>query len=562
MTIVSALALSLVLAFLGGKAAARLHVPKVTGYVLAGFVLGPSVLNWLNLPLQQEIHFIADLALGLILFNIGGKFDRELLRDIRGRTLRFSGWMAVGVGVTVAGLTALTAPWVSPLSGREGIQAGLYLGAVALAAAPPTTLMVIRECDSQGPVTRRLIVFLVVGTVLAIAGANTLEALFQVTGAWQGGERSAAGLLLGAAWSVLGAVAVGAVAGLLLSYWEQHEHRESELLLGVVCTILVGLMVSDHLHVEPMLVSLTIGFVLVNASPYGEHIHLVVQRMGLPVFALFFVLAGAHIQLARQFTAVGLLTAGYVLFRVAGFWAGSRLAARLSGEDPTLARQTGWGLLSHAGAALGIVTQLQARKEPAAQAIVETVFAAVVGFEIAGPILLRRCLLAAGEVKIASLVGQGVSGIKQSFGDLVAQCAHNLGLKGRFSRRSRPQSLKPFIRHKVLALDADATLDEVIKFISDHQFPVYPVVGAENRFEGVIGLNEVKNVMFDPFFARLVLASELVESRERLALSDSLEKALEIFAKSGRDHLPVVDPETGQYLGVVSHKELLLARQK
>jgi CBS domain-containing protein len=200
--------------------------------------------------------------------------------------------------------------------------------------------------------------------------------------------------------------------------------------------------------------------------------------------------------------------------------------------------------------------------EPAARAIVETVFAAVVVFEIVGPILLRRCLLAAGEVKIASLVGQGVSGIKQSFDELVAQCAHNLGLKKPFRKRAHPQSLKPFIRHKVLALDADAPLDEVIKFISDHQFPIYPVVNKQNRFEGVIGLNEVKNVMFDPFFARLVLASELVESRERLELSDSPGKALETLAQSGRDYLPVVHPETGQYLGIVSHKDLLLAQQK
>lgn len=562
MTIVTALALCLVLAFLSGKAAARLHVPKVTGYVLAGFVLGPSALDWVDLQVQAEVHFIADVALGLILFNIGGKFDRQLLKDIRAHTLRFSLWLSVGVAGTVACLMALLAPLVSPLNTVEGMQAGLYLGAVALAAAPPTTLMVIRECDSQGPVTRRLIVFLVIGTVLAISGAQALEALFQLAGFWSGGGHGSGALLAGALWSVLGAVLLGTVLGFLLSYWEQHEHRESELVLGVVCAVLLGLMGSDLLHVEPMLVSLTIGFILVNASPYGAHIHTVVRRMGMPVYALFFVLAGAHIQISRQFTSVGWLTVGYVLFRGLGLAWGSRLAGKISGEKPEVARGVGLGLLSHAGAALGIVTHLQPHTEASARAIVETVFGAVVLFEIIGPILLRHSLLRAGEVKIASLVGGGVSGLKQGFAELVSQCAHNVGLKERALRRANPTSLKPFIRHKVLAMDSDRTLEDVIKFVADHHYPIYPVVNAKNQLEGVIGISAVKSELFEPFFARLVLAGELVDNRARLKLSDTPEEALKTMTDANREYMPVVHPETGQYLGIVAHKELLLGLQK
>jgi len=329
----------------------------------------------------------------------------------------------------------------------------------------------------------------------------------------------------------------------------------------VACVILLGLLLAERLHLEPMLVSLTVGFVLINSSSYGAEIHNSVKNIGLSIYALFFVLAGAHIEIERQLAEVGGLTLAYLAARTGGFLLAPRLAARLSREPLETARLTGTGLLSHAGAALGMVVPLQLLEAESARAVVEVIFASIVVFEITGPILLRWSLLQAGEIKIASLMGVLTTGTKQTPWDLFVSFLGNLGLGPR-PEAAATQSLAPLIRHKVLAIAADSTLDKVIRFIADHHYPIYPVVNQDNQLLGIIGLEEVKNVMFDPWFSRLVLAEELVVDRQAITTTDTLKTAHEKLAASGRAALPVIDAETRKYLGIILHKDLLLLRNK
>ena len=171
--LISILGLSLVGAFIVGKFSHRLRVPKVTGFVFLGLILGPSALNLLDHDIQIQLDYLSEIALGLILFNIGGEFHKELLKKIGWKMVRFALVYCFIIQIIVSILTLLLIGW-TPLDFKSGLFFALFTGATAVTAAPPTTLMVIKEFDSKGRVTDILIVVLAIGTMVSIFTSQTL----------------------------------------------------------------------------------------------------------------------------------------------------------------------------------------------------------------------------------------------------------------------------------------------------------------------------------------------------------------------------------------------------
>ena len=140
----TSLGLILLLALLAGHLVKLLRIPEVTGYVLAGIALGPSILGWVSAENLAALEVLSQVALGLILFSVGSVFEfsrfSRMGRQFISLTLAES--LLASVLVT-ASLVMLGQPW----------QVALLLGAIAMATAPASTLMVIRECNSAGPVT-------------------------------------------------------------------------------------------------------------------------------------------------------------------------------------------------------------------------------------------------------------------------------------------------------------------------------------------------------------------------------------------------------------------------
>ncbi|MFW5887756.1 MAG: cation:proton antiporter, partial [Bacteriovoracia bacterium] len=153
----------------------------------------------------------------------------------------------------------------------------------------------------------------------------------------------------------VGSLLIGSILGIILSYWEQQEKNESEMLLGVISAILLGQTIAIYLGLESLLISLALGFALVNSSPSGMAIHEHMKHTGLSIYALFFVLAGAHLHLQEQIETIGVLGLGYILARILGMQISSWFAGKITKENPKVSKFMGMSVLSHAGAALAIV---------------------------------------------------------------------------------------------------------------------------------------------------------------------------------------------------------------
>jgi Kef-type K+ transport system membrane component KefB len=403
-TAAMALGFVLLVSFVLGRAAPRLGLPAISGYIAVGLVTGPYLLGWLHPALAvlgqsavSSLRLLDGLALGLIALSAGGELRLAAVRRHR-RTLAA---VIVGqVGLVFAGVTALVlagAPlfaWLDALHAGRLVAAALLFAAIATANSPATALAIIQEARSRGPVTDVVLAVTVVKDAVVISlftvvlAAAILLARPEAT--------FSAAFLLELAWEVGGSVALGlALAGGMGLYVRRVGHELPLLILGVA---FVAVALLPALHLSGLLALMVAGFALENFSPHGDELMRAIERHALPVYVVFFTIAGASLDLgalgatlplALALAAVrGLLTAG-----------GTALGARLAGAAPAVQRH-GWsGFVAQAGVTLGFAILVEQRL-PEIGYTVRTVTLAVLALnQLAGPVLFRLGLLWAGEAQ-------------------------------------------------------------------------------------------------------------------------------------------------------------------
>jgi Kef-type K+ transport system membrane component KefB len=382
--------LILMAALLAGHLAQLARVPEVTGYLLVGVLIGPAVFDLISYDNITTLGFLSDVALGLILFNIGSIFEASNFRQVGPGVVRITLWEAtLAFGLVCVVLLGSGMTW--PLA--------LLLGVVAMETAPATTLMVLNEYDAKGPMTDRLLALVALNNmyVLVMFGIVTAAlTLFESSGQdWiSAGYRAVHGLL----WTTIGSVALGALVGLLMDFWATRAKESGEAMILSIGAVLIAVGASRWLGLSPLISTLALGATVANASPQGDRLLRALGRADPPLYAAFFVLAGAEL-VPSSVLGLGLIGVGYTLARTVGKIAGARIGLR--GEDvPALVRQQiGYCLVSSSSLAVGLTIQIRSAFPTYAATVTGIVLAAVVIFEVIGPLLTRRALLVTGEAQ-------------------------------------------------------------------------------------------------------------------------------------------------------------------
>ena len=389
----TSLGLILLLALLAGHLVKVVRIPEVTGYILAGVALGPSLLGWVSAENLQALEVLSEVALGLILFSIGSVFEfslfRRLGRQFLNLTLVESALAAV---LVTTGVLLLGQPW----------QVALLLGAIAIATAPASTLMVIRECDSSGPLTDNLLGIIAVNNLFCITAYAVAAAVIDLASGI-GGRSIFDALYLAAyplVWQLFGSAAWGYLVGMLLAGWSTQVRETGEMLILLAGSILLCVGVARLLDLSPLIASLAVGATMVNLSRRSHRLFDTLSGTDPPFYAIFFVLAGADLDLALV-PAMGVVGLVYVGGRSLGKFAGAVAGARWLQLEPTVQRFLGFGLLAQAGLAVGLTLQIEGRYEAYAPSVSTVVLASVAIFEMFGPISTRFALVRAGEAETA-----------------------------------------------------------------------------------------------------------------------------------------------------------------
>jgi len=420
------LGVATIIGFYFGGFARRLNLPSIIGFMVLGVLLGPSALGLFHGAHDGApgnigaFSFITEIALGFVAFTIGAELSLRSLRQLGGGIISIilaESFMAFFVVTLV--MYFITRSW--PLA--------LLFGAVAPASAPAGTVAVIQECKARGSLTKALyavvgfddgLAILIFGFAAALA-KTILLANLKVSGS----SESILVAMEKPALEVFGSIVLGAILGFVFCRLVRRLQQPRDMLIMVFGTILVATGISVHFHLSLILTNMVVGFVLVNTRRQA-----LVNRVTAPLqeilpllFVLFFCLAGAHLKIA-DLPELGVIGIAYVLARTAGLMGGAHVGAVLGHAEDKIKKYVGMGILSQAGVAIGLALiirkdfgELAGKPEVAAAvkalpagekllydplamgaALITTITATCIVFEIVGPILTRIALRKAGEI--------------------------------------------------------------------------------------------------------------------------------------------------------------------
>lgn len=360
----------------------RTRLPRVTLMILFGIAAGPSGLDLLPPELQGWYDFLASAALTMVAFLIGGRLSADLFRD-HGRVILTVSAMAVL-------LTALLVGGGLLLFGVPLIIA-LLLAGIATATAPAASQDVVRQNRARGPFTDTLLGIVAIDDAWGLI----LFSLLLVIAKAIVGDGGAAILQLGL-WEIGGALAIGTMIGLPAAYLtgrlQPGEPMQAEA-LGVVF-LCAGLAI--WLEVSYLLAGVCAGMWVVNLARHHDYAFHEIEQIEWPFLVLFFVLAGASLNLG-SLSDIGLLGVAYLLLRSAGRVLGGWLGARIADAPVSHQRWIGFALIPQAGVAIGMALVAAQHFPDLAEILLVTTVGTTVIFELFGPVLTQVALKKVGE---------------------------------------------------------------------------------------------------------------------------------------------------------------------
>jgi Kef-type K+ transport system membrane component KefB len=382
-----------------GAMAHDLGFPRLVGYLVAGLALGPSVLDVVPPGVLQDLSMMKQLAVGLIALLAGAELRIKDLVD-RYRTIAWI--LALQTAAVLVGLTALILllrAWVPFLQGLE-IQPLLFVAFLFAAAltvnSPMVTLALLTETRADGPLAKTTLSVVLVADVLVILVFTVAFSLAQAS--LGGATATAPEIMLRLLREVVGSILAGALVGGVLTLYLRFVRRE--LVVFAVVLVFATAAAAQALHFELLLSLLVAGFLVENVAPVrAEPLVEMLHVMAVPVFVIFFAMAGADLRL-QTFVALWPIVLTVALVRVGLIYAGSTVGARLGRADPVVTRYAWTGLVSQAGVALGLATII-ADRLPRLGLAMQTMIVGIIAFnESVGPVLFRSGLDRAGEIRL------------------------------------------------------------------------------------------------------------------------------------------------------------------
>lgn len=381
-----------------GALAHDLRVPRLVGYLIAGLALGPSVLGIVPPGVLQDLSMMKQLAVGMIALLAGAELRVKDLVD-RYRTIA---WILVlQTAFVLLGLTVLALalrPWIPFLEGLELaplVSVAFLFAATLTVNSPMVTLALLTETRAEGPLAKTTLGVVLVADVVVILIFTAAFSLAQASLGDAGATALETTVLL--LREMVGSLIAGGLIGGVLTLYLRFVRRE--LVVFIVVLVFATAAAAQALHFELLLSLLVAGFLVENVAPVrAEPLVAMLHVMAVPVFVIFFAMAGADLRL-QTFRDLWPLILAVALVRMGLVYAGSTSGARLGQAEPVVARYAWTGLVSQAGVALGLAT-IVADRLPRLGLAMQTMIVGIIAVnESVGPVLFRHGLDRAGEIR-------------------------------------------------------------------------------------------------------------------------------------------------------------------
>ena len=402
----------LLIAYLLGRFLAQFKLPKITGYLLVGIILGPDIAGFFSRQNITHLQLIDEIALSLIALTAGGEFVISRVREQLKLLLQVTIWQILIVIGGMVIVTLFLARYIDFLQGQTTniiLGVGLLLGVLAVAKSPATTIAIITETRSRGPFTnfilgitifKDLIIVLLFAFILAFA-----EPLITAS------TEIHFNFVLMILQEILLSLSAGIFVGALLYLYIKFIGENTFLFLFGL--ILLMIEIAHMLHLELILIFMMAGFFVQNLTRFGHDLIETIEMSSLPVYVVFFALAGASLQF-NVLMDNWFLTLIFVGARLLTTHLGTFIGARLSGGFPLIEKYGWMGFVGQAGLTLGLVSIIEKDiPAPFGVSIKTIIVAAIAINQILGPMLFRFALGRSREIPDAPVLNYSPLRIKK-----------------------------------------------------------------------------------------------------------------------------------------------------
>lgn len=381
----------LIAGLLFAKMIKKIRFPAVTAYLLLGILIGPPLLMLVPEGVLGATGLISNIVLGIIAFGIGQNFSRHHLRRIGKSVLWISVLEACGAWVLVTSMFYLIL--------RQPFYLSLIFGAIASATAPAATVMIIREYRAKGNFTDTLLGVVAIDDAWCLIIFALSLSISQAIYTHMVATSFLAKVFLHSLLSIFGAFALGAISALLLSVFYRFVRTPTDLLILTMGLVFLNIGIAIWLHLSVLLANMFLGAVLVNLNRYSFKFFDSLKIIDSPLFLLFFVLAGANLEIniLSRLSIVGL---AYLISRVIGKMLGVSLGAKIANATTSVKKYLGYGLVPQAGVALGCALVAKSDFPQVGNMIFTTIVATTVIYELIGPLCTKYALRKAGDIII------------------------------------------------------------------------------------------------------------------------------------------------------------------
>ena len=405
--------LSVSVALLAGLLMTRafkpLKLPAVTAYLIAGVLIGPYCMGRLHIDgigfetmdTVSRLSLISEVALGFIAFSIGNEFRLDDLKKTGKQALVIGIFQAITATILVD-LALLCVHLAMP--DKLSLSQLITLGAIATATAPAATLMVVRQYKAKGPLTSLLLPIVALDDAV---GLIVFAVSFGIAKTLISGTVDFISIIVNPIVEIICSLLLGAIMGWVLTKLEKLFNSNTNRLNLTIAFVLLtaSLAMLDfqvgpiHIGFSSLLVCMMLGTIFCNICPLSGDLMGAADKWTSPLFALFFVISGAELELG-VFLDVAIVFIGviYIIFRSLGKYFGAYASAKMTKCEPQICKYLGITLLPQAGVALGMCTTAMQLGE-AGKLIRNITLFAVLIYELVGPLMTREALTAAGDIK-------------------------------------------------------------------------------------------------------------------------------------------------------------------
>jgi len=395
--IVVDLGIILLAGLLFGRIAEHFKIPVITGYIIAGLIIGP-ITRIVSLETLASYKVILDVALGFIAFQVGNELWFGKLKKSGVKIIIITIVQAIATtGIVIAALI----PFVD-------LPVALVLGAIAAATSPAEIMMLNKKYKTKGELTDTVLP--VVGLDDAV-GVIMFGVLLSIAVSMSGSATNMTILemfvepLLEIAISIGLGIVIGVVSGFAVKTIDNNSERKEKNLDVICISILLTTGAALFLGGSPILTPMIAGTVvtnMINKECYkvGEE---TISFFVPPLMIAFFTIAGAQLQFDVLLTA-GLIGVTYILSRTFGKIFGSYVGTSMVKSSSRVKKFLGLSLLPQSGVAIGLSVAAYSAflevNEGYASVIKNIILASVLIFALTGPVLVKIAFWKSNEMTV------------------------------------------------------------------------------------------------------------------------------------------------------------------